>query len=157
MAVCFIVAMSLTKASVTPAHGPGHEMSEHLRAMQALKERIPLEYRIMDRTPVTPTEASLARGQALFAQYCAVCHGQEGRGDGPAGKAMTPPPANFLDIPHSGIYGPGEKFWIIGNGSPETGMPGFASQLEPLDRWHLVNVILSLQTEHGKPNEHRGH
>ena len=120
--------------------------SDHMQAMRALKERVPMELRIMERTPIYPDEQSLARGEELYNQQCAVCHGRQGRGDGPAASGLQTPPANFLDERHSNIYGPGEKFWLIANGSNETGMPSF-SQLSPIDRWHLVNYIYHLQAE----------
>jgi len=31
------------------------------------------------------------QGKARYRQYCAVCHGERGRGDGPMAKATTPP------------------------------------------------------------------
>ena len=130
-------------------HGAG-KADAHMEAMHRLKEKIPEEYRVMDRTPVAPTQQSLARGKELYLKHCAACHGKGGKGDGPAAAGMNPPPANFLDLDHSATYGPGEKYWLIGNGSPETGMPGFAAQLGTLDRWHLVNHILSLQKPAGK-------
>lgn len=34
---------------------------------------------------------------AEYGKTCATCHGAEGKGDGPAGGALTPPPANFTD------------------------------------------------------------
>jgi cytochrome c553 len=40
---------------------------------------------------------SAAAGKSSFTTYCAVCHGAEGRGDGPAGAALTPKPRNFTD------------------------------------------------------------
>lgn len=58
--------------------------------------------------------------------------------------------ANFLDFDHSAINGSGEKYWLIGNSSPETGIPGFSAQIEPFDRWHPVNHILNLQKSRGK-------
>lgn len=136
------------------AHGVEHRHAEksggHMEAMYRVKANMPEEYSLMDRTPVTPTEQSLVNGRELYLKHCAVCHGQEGKGDGPAAKGMNPSPANFLDLDHSSIYGPGEKFWLIGNGSSETGMPGFSSQIKPLDRWYLVNYILSLQARDGQ-------
>lgn len=136
-------------ADVVWAHGKEQHGAEkpvdHMAAMHRLKEKIPEDYRVMDRTPVAPTPQSLAKGKELYAKHCAACHGAGGKGDGPAAAGMATPPANFLDLDHSSIYGPGEKYWLIGNGSPETGMPGFSSQIGPLDRWHLVNHILSLQ------------
>jgi mono/diheme cytochrome c family protein len=151
-----VLALVLLLGSRTAAfaHGEEHRHVEkpagHMEAMYQVKAQIPEEYRVMDRTPVTPTKQSLAKGQELFLKQCAACHGQGGKGDGPAAAGLSTPPANFLDLEHSAIYGPGEKFWLIGNGSPATGMPGFASQLVPLDRWHLVNYIVSLQGASGK-------
>lgn len=136
-------------------HHSADKSTAHLAAMQRLKEQIPEEYRLMDRTPVTPTPQSLARGEELYLKHCAACHGQGGQGDGPAAAAMDPRPANFLDLEHSAIYGPGEKYWLIGNGSPATGMPGFARQLGPGERWDLVNFILALQEK--APKKGHGH
>ena len=31
----------------------------------------------------------------IYAKQCAVCHGKAGKGDGPAGKMLKPPPADF--------------------------------------------------------------
>lgn len=36
-----------------------------------------------------------ARGQILFDEHCARCHGLTGRGDGPEAARLTVPPANF--------------------------------------------------------------
>lgn len=131
-----------------PAHAHGDKHKEkgnaHMQKMLQVKEQIPEDYRVMDRTPVEPTPQSLARGRELFEVHCAVCHGQGGRGDGPAAAAMDPRPANLLDLAHSAVYGPGEKYWLIANGSEETGMPAF-DKLGLRERWDLVNFILSLQ------------
>ncbi len=37
----------------------------------------------------------VARGRALYLQYCATCHGFAGAGDGPMARALTTPPANL--------------------------------------------------------------
>lgn len=111
----------------------------------------------MERTPIVPDEKSLEQGQELFAQHCMACHGENGDGRDPAAAALQTQPANFLDAQHSGMYNPGEKYWIIGNGTGETGMPGF-SQLSPEDRWHLVNHILFLQQQSkGRQPHEQGH
>ena len=36
-----------------------------------------------------------AAGAALFNANCMSCHGISGKGDGPVGAALTPPPRNF--------------------------------------------------------------
>ncbi len=38
-----------------------------------------------------------AKGKDKFQAMCASCHGPEGKGDGAAAKALTPPPTNFAD------------------------------------------------------------
>lgn len=146
-----IVALLSLSISATPvlASGSGHHhhdegASDHMQSMMAVKKDIPEEYLIMERTPILPGEESLQQGQKLFLQNCSVCHGEDGKGKGAAAAALKTPPANFLDKTHSAMYGPGEKYWIIGNGSGETGMPAFP-QLTPIDRWHLVNYIFHLQ------------
>jgi len=126
-------------------HQDSPRMSGHMAEMYQLKKQIPEEFQIMNRSPVRPDNESLANGKRLFGQHCAVCHGAEGKGDGPAAKALNPSPANFHDLKHSAIYGPGEKFWIIGNGTGKTGMPGLEKELTPKDRWDLVNHIYHLQ------------
>jgi mono/diheme cytochrome c family protein len=152
----FAISTSLCLANGQDDHGQKHEKSAHMEAMYALKEKVPEDYRIMERTPVLPDQDSLQRGGDLFRQQCALCHGQAGQGDGPAAKGLNPKPANFLDREHSSIYGPGEKFWIIGNGSGETGMPAFP-HLGLVDRWHLVNHIYELQGAEVKDDGHKHH
>src|SRR5579864_7373685 len=42
--------------------------------------------------PYHAASGTLEEGKALFQTYCAVCHGDQGKGDGPlAGKIPTPP------------------------------------------------------------------
>ncbi len=38
-----------------------------------------------------------AAARAIWAERCANCHGPEGRGDGPTGKTLFPPPRSFHD------------------------------------------------------------
>lgn len=146
--VATLLLLLIISATPVLATGSGHhhhdEVSEHMQSMMAVKESIPDEYQIMERTPIVPSDESLQQGRKLFLQHCSACHGEEGNGKGPAATAHETPPANFLDKKHSAIYGPGEKFWIIGHGTEKTGMPSF-SHLTPIERWHLVNHIIYLQ------------
>jgi mono/diheme cytochrome c family protein len=36
-------------------------------------------------------------GKSVFTQNCQMCHGSEGKGDGPAAAGLNPKPANFSD------------------------------------------------------------
>jgi len=46
-------------------------------------------------TVLSPTPTLLDRGAALFKQNCTSCHGDGGRGDGPAAGTLNPKPRNF--------------------------------------------------------------
>jgi mono/diheme cytochrome c family protein len=46
--------------------------------------------------PVRPTSA--ASGKQMFNTYCAVCHGTDGRGGGPASGALKDPPTDLRDL-----------------------------------------------------------
>jgi mono/diheme cytochrome c family protein len=46
------------------------------------------------QAPAAPNDAA-TRGKAIFLNSCAVCHGDKGRGDGPAARALKPGPADL--------------------------------------------------------------
>lgn len=137
--------------SVAAAHeGEDHgEPASHREAMRAVKEGIPTKFRDMTEPPLSVNEETIARGREVYREHCVVCHGEDGRGDGPAAAGMEPPPANFLDLEHSSVYSPGEKYWLVTHGAPETGMPGFSDSLDETERWSVVVYILSLQGKGG--------
>ena len=68
-------------------------------------------------------------GAKLYAERCSGCHGDEGRGDGPAAAALVPKPRNFRDA----------AFWqerktedlkaVVHKGKVGTMMPPFAGVL----------------------------
>ena len=39
---------------------------------------------------------TLSRGHAVYTHYCASCHGEQGDGQGPAGRGMRPVPRREL-------------------------------------------------------------
>ena len=41
------------------------------------------------RDPIAPDEQSLASGEEVYTTYCLACHGESGRGDGPAGLRLV--------------------------------------------------------------------
>jgi mono/diheme cytochrome c family protein len=43
----------------------------------------------------TPAPALAQSGQGIFNSHCAMCHGTDGKGNGPAAAALNPPPADF--------------------------------------------------------------
>jgi mono/diheme cytochrome c family protein len=41
---------------------------------------------------------TVSAGQQYFARYCSACHGEAGRGDGPAAPALRTPPADLTRL-----------------------------------------------------------
>ncbi len=54
--------------------------------------------------PIKPTSA--ASGEEMYKTYCAVCHGTDGKGNGPAAEALKVPPTDLtvLTQKNSGKY-----------------------------------------------------
>lgn len=50
----------------------------------------------VEKGPIKPTPATDAA--KMFNTYCAVCHGKEGKGDGPAAKSLAKVPADLTKI-----------------------------------------------------------
>ena len=85
-------------------------------------------------------------GEMLFAQHCAGCHGQQGKGDGPLAKGMDPAPRNFHDETRMGqrsIYGLYNTITLGVRGTP---MRAF-NNLSEADRWALAFFIAGLRTD----------
>lgn len=71
----------------------------------------------------TPSEADLSRnkasfdqpGRTLYLQYCSACHGNQGRGDGPAARGFCLPPPDLSTIAskRNGVFPFGEVLDII--------------------------------------------
>ena len=91
------------------------------------------------RSPTNFTLASIARGQALFAQHCAGCHGASGRGNGPNALALDMPPSDLTGA-HVYAHSDGDLFWWIGHGVGDT-MPGFGDAIDDRARWNLIDFI----------------
>ena len=94
--------------------------------------------------PILSTPYSIATGRGLFIQFCAVCHGQTGKGDGQLAASFTPLPADLTREPRKYGDSDGVLFWVISNGIPGTGMPPWKVILSERRRWEIINYIRSL-------------
>jgi mono/diheme cytochrome c family protein len=62
------------------------------------------------RSPTHFDAASIMKGRALFAVNCVVCHGANGRGNGPSARQLPIPPAD-LTAAHLWSHSDGDLFW----------------------------------------------
>ena len=90
--------------------------------------------------PPEVSAASLQRGNELFVQNCAPCHGVSGDGKGTAAATLLPEPANFkLKQPDSDYI-----FQVLTDGIPGTAMPSWQNQISARDRSALADFVRSL-------------
>ena len=119
--------------------------------------RWPLPFRLdlSERPPIVPAyptsfyastqsyaAPSVARGAPLYATNCAVCHGVDGRGNGPAARNLPIPPADLTES-HLFAHKIGEIYWWISYGRDKGVMPGFGDKLNSDERWDLINFVLA--------------
>jgi S-disulfanyl-L-cysteine oxidoreductase SoxD len=91
--------------------------------------------------PVAASEASLARGRALFGARCSPCHGAEGHGGGPVSRFF--PAAPDLAYPAVRQRSDGFIWGTISYGG--RAMPPQREGLSARDRWDLVNHVRAIQ------------
>lgn len=91
--------------------------------------------------PFAPTEENLARGEQVFTNYCVMCHGASGAGDGPLIPKYPNPPSYKSD--KSKALADGTLYHIITLG--RNNMPAHAAQVSSDDRWKVILYIRRLQ------------
>lgn len=93
--------------------------------------------------PWVPNADMVAHGQKLYAQNCAMCHGEKGLGDGQAGQALNPKPRNLVEGPWKKGGGYIGWYTVLTEGIAGSSMAAYA-HLKPVDRWSLVQFIDSI-------------
>jgi mono/diheme cytochrome c family protein len=95
--------------------------------------------------PVALSEPALERARAHFADHCASCHGNDGRGKTKLGQALYPK-APDMTLAETQSLSDGELFAIIENGVRLTGMPAWGQPGPEDDQqtWELVHFIRRL-------------
>ncbi len=93
------------------------------------------------KNPFQSTAENLARGQYIFTNYCAVCHGATGAGDGPILPKYPNPPSYQTEKSKS--LPDGTMFHVITMG--RNNMPSHAAQVSADDRWKAILHIRKLQ------------
>ena len=117
-----------------PFHfGPGEE--EAARAGRELQD------------PYHATARTLDEGKALYQTYCIVCHGEQGKGDGPISAKIPPPPSYLSDRLMQ--FPPGRIFHVISLGAGK--MPSYAAQLSMDERWKIVTYVHASLQGQGDP------
>lgn len=93
--------------------------------------------------PIDSDEVSVERGRILFDINCRLCHGDQGKGNGPvAAYLKTVPPRDLTDSSVVSLSD-GDIFLTITNGKPY--MPALHENIDVRGRWDVVNYVRLLQ------------
>jgi mono/diheme cytochrome c family protein len=98
------------------------------------------------KNPIQPTPEVLAGAMAHYADHCATCHGNDGKGETLIGRGLYPKPPDMTAADTQQLTD-GELYYIIENGIRFTGMPAFGEDpgsLENKESWDLVHFIRHL-------------
>lgn len=92
--------------------------------------------------PFPITEERLKHGREQFNIYCAVCHDRVGTGRGVVVQRgyLRPPSYHTQRLREASV---GHFFNVITRG--HGGMPSYASQIPPTERWEIIAYVRALQ------------
>ncbi len=112
------------------------------RYLQYLSGDIPERY-AHRRNPLPDSAENIAAGAGLYRDRCLACHGATGRGDGPAGTSLAPPPVNLAFTRVTPVGTDRFFFWTIseGGGHLGTAMPPFSGTLRETEIWQIVHHV----------------
>lgn len=99
------------------------------------------------KNPIALDDASRAKGMAVYVKECASCHGNKGKGDGPAVKDLEKRPED-LTLSKTLNQTDGALFWKLTEGRKP--MASYEKTLSEDDRWHVINYLRTLAPQAAK-------
>jgi mono/diheme cytochrome c family protein len=85
-------------------------------------------------TALVAHAADVDEGKKLYGQFCVSCHGQSGKGDGPAATALNPKPRDHTDKELMSKLSDEDMLKVIKNGGVSVGksplMPPWGASLK---------------------------
>ena len=86
-------------------------------------------------------KGSVTAAKTLYVSNCGPCHGEKGKGNGPAAPGLNPKPADHTSTAVQSETD-GSLFWKITNG--RNPMPSYKKVFNDQQRWELINFIRTL-------------
>jgi mono/diheme cytochrome c family protein len=87
-------------------------------------------------------------GQEIYVQYCALCHGPQGKGDGSLSANLDPKPRNHTDGAYMNALSDAHLLKVIGDGGASVGlspiMPPWKAILSAQQIQDLVAFVRTL-------------
>jgi hypothetical protein len=138
--VAILAVASMVRSGLSARESPSR--LEGWIARSVRRRAVRPDFRV--HNPVVLSPDILAEGREHFADHCAGCHGNDGKG-APLGKRMGPP-APDMTLSATQEQSDGELFAAIEEGIRYTGMPAFGTGSAESSRssWMLVHFIRHL-------------
>ena len=101
----------------------------------------------------SPTVGAAGKGDAkagfeVYRKNCLRCHGEQGKGDGPAGRLLKVKPADWTDKARMSKLTDNDLFAVVSKGGTAVGrsavMPGFGDKLKPQEISNVVAYVLQV-------------
>lgn len=130
---------------------PGVDLDEHVvDPNQPSKEGAIATFNMAAVTePWVSTPDIITYGAKAFKTNCSVCHGLEGKGDGPSAGGMNPKPRNFVEGKWTQGEGIISHYNVLLNGIKGGSMAPF-QHLKVHDRWAILHYIESITQNKSK-------
>jgi mono/diheme cytochrome c family protein len=93
------------------------------------------------KNPLAGNTALLPEAKSIYIANCGPCHGDKGRGDGPAAAGLNPKPADHSSAAVQS-ESDGALFWKLSEGRAP--MPAYKKVFSEQQRWELINYIRTL-------------
>ena len=93
--------------------------------------------------PLPADDDAIANGATLYQRNCLMCHGETGKGDGPAAARIKPSPPDITTSEAQDRMTDGEMFYKITVGKRP--MREFESKLSEDERWKVVHFLRTLR------------
>lgn len=136
ISIAVISACNSTNPSIAP---------ERLSHMTAVREKLKHEMgERYDQPVAASSDSQLQRGQKLFAQLCAGCHGPRGDGKGHVAEGIAGHPSNFTNPAEAAFYSEQARLQIIRKGISGTPMMGWENVLTEEDILAVYGYVRSL-------------
>ena len=108
---------------------------------------------------VTPASALAAVGRAVYEAHCVRCHGDDGRGDGPASTMQRPLPRDFTSgrykfrsTPLNTLPLTADVAHVIAKGIRRTSMPPYEGKLSPEEIDAAARYVMGFSAKSGVPD-----
>ena len=97
--------------------------------------------------PLAVQAQDAAAGKEIYEQYCALCHGPEGKGDGSLSANLDPKPRNHTDGAYMNTLTDAHLLKVVGEGGAAAGLsPIMPAWKDILSAQQIQDVVAFVRT-----------